>query len=54
MAFTSTLFEPAHEIMVLITQETSKGSGKTARIARAFAVRAHEVWKKRSDQKSDI
>ena len=41
-------FEPAHEIMVLITWATSKGSGKPAHwrcLARALAVRAHEIWK---------
>ena len=42
------LFLPAHEIMVLLTQATSKGSGKPVHLrslARAFAVRTHEVWK---------
>ena len=41
-------FEPAHEIMVLITQATSEGSGEPAHphsLATAFAVRTHEVWK---------
>ena len=36
------LIEPAHEIVVLITQATSEGSGETAQmcsLARAFAVR---------------
>ena len=40
--------ELAHEIMVLITQATSEGSGEPAHprsLARAFAIRAHEVWK---------
>ena len=39
--------EPAHEIMVFITYATSKGSGKPAHprsLAKAFAVRTHEVW----------
>ena len=42
------LIEPAHEIMVLITYATSDGSGKPAHprsLARAFAVRTHEIWK---------
>ena len=42
------LIEPTHEIMVLITQATSQGSGEPAhlrRLARAFAVRTREVWK---------
>ena len=42
------LFEPAHEIMVLITSATSEGSDKPAylrSLARAFAVCTHEVWK---------
>ena len=37
---------PAHEIMALITQATSEGSGAPANprsLARAFAVRTHEV-----------
>ena len=41
-------YEPAHEIMVLITQATSEGSGELAHprsVARAFALRSHEVWK---------
>ena len=40
--------EPAHEIMVVITEATSKGLGEPAHLhsfARAFAVRTHEVWK---------
>ena len=40
--------EPAHEIMVLVTQATSEGSGEPVHprsLARAFAVRTHEVWK---------
>ena len=40
--------DPAHEIMVLITKATSEGSGEPAHprsLARAFAVRTHEVWK---------
>ena len=40
--------EPADEIMVLITQATSEGSGESVyprSLARAFAVRTHEVWK---------
>ena len=44
--FINTRFEPTHEIMVLITQATSEGSGEPAhprRLARAFAVRTHEV-----------
>ena len=42
------IFEPAHEIMVLITQATSEGPGEPAHprsLARVFAVRTHEVWK---------
>ena len=42
------LNEPAHEIMVLITQATSEGSGEPAHarsLARAFAVPTHEIWK---------
>ena len=41
-------YEPAHEIMVLVTQATSEGSGMPAHLrslTRAFAVRTHEVWK---------
>ena len=41
-------FEPAHEIMVLITYATSEDSGEPAHprsLARAFAVRTHKVWK---------
>ena len=41
-------FEQAHEIMVLITKATSEGSGELGHprsLARAFAVRPHEVWK---------
>ena len=44
----NTMFEPAHEIMVLITQATSEGSGEPAHprsLTRAIAVRTHEVWK---------
>ena len=40
--------EPAHEIMVHITSATSEDSGEPAHprnLARAFAVRTHEVWK---------
>ena len=42
--------EPAHEIMLLITQamSTTEGSGEPAHLqsfARAFAVGTHEVWK---------
>ena len=40
--------EPANEIMVLITQATSEGTGEPAHprsLARAFAVRTHEEWK---------
>ena len=40
--------EPAHEIIVLITQATSEGLGEHAHprsLTRAFAVRTHEVWK---------
>ena len=52
-------YEPAHEIMVLITRVTSEGSGEPAHLrglARAFAVRTHEVWKytKGPTKKSDI
>ena len=42
------LIEPAHEIMVLITQATSEGSGEPVHrrsLARAFAGRTHKVWK---------
>ena len=44
---------PAHEIMVLITLATSDSSGEPAHLrslARAFAVRTHEVWKKTKGQ----
>ena len=40
--------EPAHEIIVLITQATSEGSGKPAHprnLVRAFAVHIRKVWK---------
>ena len=40
--------EPAHEIMVLVAQANSEGSGETAHprsLARAFAVCTHKVWK---------
>ena len=40
--------EPAHEIMVLITKATNEGSDEPVHprsLARAFAVRTHEVWK---------
>ena len=40
------LYEPAHEIMVLITLAVSEGSGEPAHprsLARAFAVRSHKV-----------
>ena len=40
--------EPAHEIIVFITQATSDGSGEPAHarsLARAFAVRTHEVMR---------
>ena len=39
--------EPIHEIIVLITQATSEGSGDPAHpcsLAGAFIVRTHEVW----------
>ena len=42
------LYEPAHEIMVLIAQTNSEGSGETAHphsLVRAFAIRTHKVWK---------
>ena len=42
------LFEPAHEVMVLIPYATSEVSDKPAHprsLARAFAVRTHQVWK---------
>ena len=42
------LFEPAQAITELITKATSEGSGEPAHsrsLARAFAVRTHEVWK---------
>ena len=42
------IFEPAHEIMALITQAISEGSGEPAHprsLATAFAVCTHEVWK---------
>ena len=41
------LFQPAHEIMVLITQANREGSGEPAlprSLTWAFAVRIHEVW----------
>ena len=40
--------EPAHEILVLVTQTNSEGSGEPAHphsLARVFAVRTHEVRK---------
>ena len=40
--------EPAYEILILTTWVTSEGSGQPAHLrslARAFAVRTHEVWK---------
>ena len=46
--FSIKTYEPAHEIMVLITQATSEGSGEPAHprcLARAFAIRTHKVWK---------
>ena len=45
---TRLIYEPAREIMVLITKATSEGSGEPAHsrsLARAFAVYTHEVWK---------
>ena len=42
------IYEPAHEIMVPITQATSEGSGEPAHpcsLARTFTVHSHEVWK---------
>ena len=48
------LKEPAHEIMVLITQATSEGSGEPTHprsLARAFAVRTLDEG---FDQKADI
>ena len=47
------VYEPAHEIIVLITKATSEGSGKPVHphsLARAFAVRMHEVWKQTKGQ----
>ena len=38
----------SHAIMVLISQAISKGSGEPAHsrsLARAFAVRTHDIWK---------
>ena len=50
--------EPAHEIMVLITYATSKGSGEPVHarsLARAFAVLTQSMEvDEGSDQKSDI
>ena len=46
--FKQTLIEPAHEIMVLIIQATSEGSGQPAHprsLTRAFIVCTHKVWK---------
>ena len=46
--FLNLLFEPAHEILVLITEAISKGSGESAHLhslTRAFAVCTHEVCK---------
>ena len=40
--------KPAHEIMVLITGATSKGSGEPVHphsLARAFDIHTHKVWK---------
>ena len=42
------VIEPVHEIMILITLATSEGPCEPAlpcSLARAFAVRTHEVWK---------
>ena len=41
-------YEPAHEIMAFITKANSECSGDPAHprsLARAFAVREHEIWK---------
>ena len=51
--------EPAHEIMVLITQATSEGSGDPANFAQSCqSLRCSHTWSmeadKGSDQKSDI
>ena len=54
----SWLFEPAQEIMVLIAQANSEGSGESAHprsLARAFAVRTQSMEvDKGSGQKSDV
>ena len=42
------IYQPAHEIFVLITKVTSEGSGEHVHprsLARAFAIPTHEVWK---------
>ena len=42
------IFEPAHEIIVLISQAISEGSDESALVrslARAFAVNTHKVGK---------
>ena len=52
------IFEPAHEIMVLIAYLNSEGPGETAHprsLARAFAVRTQSMEvDKGSDKKSDM
>ena len=43
----SILFEPAHEILVLIAYASHEGSGVTAQMrspARAITARTHVVW----------
>ena len=48
------MYEPAHEIMVLITQATSEGSGEPAHLcslARDFTVRTQEGSGRRVGQK---
>ena len=42
------IYEPAHEIMILITYATSEGSGEPAHprsLVRTFAVRTDDGWK---------
>ena len=58
VVFLGISIEPAHEIMVLITQATSESSDKPAHpcsLARAFAVRTQSMEvDEGSNQKSDI
>ena len=47
LVWTRWVFEPAHEKRVLITKVTSEDSGEPVHprsLARAFAVRSHNIW----------